>query len=246
MEAAAAAAARTTAGTEHGEKDQYEKGGESASSGAGSVGGGGDGGGGGGGDGGGSERPRLHALSPLPETDMMTLEDALGLHEEDAPSTAGSQTGGKEEGKEGSAFSCTAPTCSDGRQGSKIGEPGGSASGIPSLVGCDAEVRGTAGIDKTPSSAGAVDIREEEGGVEEEEDGSGRKTGLDGSPETHALARLGGGKSRSVFPETDPFLPVYLGLYRNLAEAKGVPSGFKSRTTKSMDEGKNNKILWWV
>lgn len=40
-------------------------------------------------------------------------------------------------------------------------------------------------------------------------------------------------------PEMEPFSRVYLGLYRNLADAKGVPSGSISRTLKSTDEGKD-------
>lgn len=38
-------------------------------------------------------------------------------------------------------------------------------------------------------------------------------------------------------PDAQRFSRVYLGLYRNLSEARGVPWGFKSRTTKSTDEG---------
>lgn len=40
-------------------------------------------------------------------------------------------------------------------------------------------------------------------------------------------------------PEMEPFSRVYLGLYRNLADAKGVPSGSISRTLKSTDEGED-------
>lgn len=43
-------------------------------------------------------------------------------------------------------------------------------------------------------------------------------------------------------PEMEPFSRVYLGLYRNLADAKGVPSGSISRTLKSTDEGKDE--IW--
>ena len=235
------------ASTGQGEESEHKNTEGSVSSGGG-VGGedsGGDGGassGGGGSGCGGRSQPR--ALSPLPDTDLIALEDALGLYEGDPPSTAGSQTGGNEEGKEEPAFSCPAPTGGGGGgQGSTIGEAGVGASGTPSLVGCDTEIRGAAGVEKHAfSSVGAENTREE---GEKEEGGSGRKMELDGSPERHALDRLGNGKRRALDPETDPFLPVYLGLYRNLAEAKGVPSGFKSRTTKSMDEGKQSKACIW-
>lgn len=48
-----------------------------------------------------------------------------------------------------------------------------------------------------------------------------------------------GGRARRRPPPPDAqrFSRVYLGLYRNLSEARGVPWGFKSRTTKSTDEG---------
>lgn len=56
--------------------------------------------------------------------------------------------------------------------------------------------------------------------------------------------RSGGGGGQYVLPpEMQSFSRVYLGLYHNLAEAKGVPSGFKSRTTKSIDEGRGAKTV---
>lgn len=236
-------AAAAAPGTGQGEESEHEKVGGSASSGGGDS-GGDSGGGGGGSSGGGSGRSQPRALSPPPDTDLIAFEDALGLYEEDPPSTTGSQTGGTEEGKEQPAFSCPAPIGGGGGgQGGMIGEPGVGASRTSSLIGCDTEVSGAAGVEKDDSSSvGPENTREEE---EKEEDGSGRKMAVDGSPERYALARLGNGKRRALDPETDPFLPVYLGLYRNLAEAKGVPSGFKSRTTKSMDEGKQIQGCMW-
>ena len=245
-------ATAAAAGTEQGEDNRHKKGGGGTCSGSGGGGGGGSGGGGGedggsGGNGGGSDgsggsRPP-RALPLVPETDTISLEEALGLYEEDSLCTMGSHyTGRGEEGKEGPGVSCFAPADSGGGgQRSMGGEPGRGISGPSSMKGRDAEVRGTAGVDNSTSSSPAGNESTRKGGEKKEgEEGvyeSGRKTVLDGLHERHALARLGGGKNRPMDSETDPLLPVYLGLYRNLSEAKGVPSGFKSRTTKSMDEG---------
>lgn len=46
--------------------------------------------------------------------------------------------------------------------------------------------------------------------------------------------RWGGGP---VDPEMEAFRRVYLGFYKNLVEAKGVPSGFRSCATKSIGDG---------
>lgn len=49
--------------------------------------------------------------------------------------------------------------------------------------------------------------------------------------------RESSGKSDFPDPDEQGFRRVYNEFYKNLVEAKGVPSGFKSCTTKSMDEG---------
>ena len=57
-------------------------------------------------------------------------------------------------------------------------------------------------------------------------------------PGKHVTAGAGGGLA--LPPEMESFSRAYLGLYQNLAEAKGVPFGSISRTAKSTDEGEKD------
>lgn len=70
---------------------------------------------------------------------------------------------------------------------------------------------------------------------EVEEEGPPRR---EGEPDGGRGARGSrGGVLADPDPELEALKRVYTGFYKNLVEAKGVPSGFRSCTTKSMDEG---------
>ena len=126
-------------------------------------------------------------------------------------SGGGGGGGSGNQGSTGGAPNSAAAAVAAGR-GASTGTP----SGAPALASASASASGSASA-PVPVPAAAVAGRTARG-----TDQGGRRRaeeeGVSGGP---------------VLLDPD----VYLGFYKNLVKAKGVPSGFKSSTTKSMDDG---------
>lgn len=113
--------------------------------------------------------------------------------------------------------------------GSAASEEGGAQSGVRATDGVSGE-----GIITTATMS--VGLGPERTTREAGEDGTGKKIRRNrGQVTPHGTGK--GEKSYTLSPEMKQYSRVYLGLYWNLAEAKGVPSGPKLRTPKSADEG---------
>ncbi|CAM9141767.1 unnamed protein product [Scytosiphon promiscuus] len=133
----------------------------------------------------------------------------------------------------------------EGGEGTRGGSPGGEeglgstvAAAAGAAAGATAKV-GDAGSSAAPGGNGSAATMGTAASAAGKRSGGGgeRRAREDGTDARRGEAR-GADHGRSTYPDGDArgFQRVYRGFYKNLVEAKGVPSGFKSCTTKSMDE----------
>ncbi|CAM9213321.1 unnamed protein product, partial [Ectocarpus sp. 13 AM-2016] len=122
------------------------------------------------------------------------------------------------------------PVASDGGNGG----PAPAATGTTISVAA-ASKDGTRDVNSDRGGASAVPAGTEREKRDTHEERRRPGTGR-GNPQS--AERWGGGP---VDPEMEAFRRVYLGFYKNLVEAKGVPSGFRSCATKSIGDASDTE-----
>lgn len=184
------------------------------------------------------DRWRPRPLCASPERDA-ALENALGLSILSSSGAVSNEARSSADGDTQQVFPDSGQEHGGDRNCHRSGD--GSTTTEPTVVDCEAGTRDTSNPLDTSNALHRDSLAVENKRDEEDTEDTSQETGPNEAREGESEVEVGGdgsgGTSHGFSLEMEPFSRVYSGLYRNLAEAKGVPSGYKSRTTKSIYEG---------